>query len=148
MFKMEQFRPYTLPRRSCRARLKGAIMANRNWNRAQNLEKEVKSLFVDVAIGASGAPTLTRGTGVASITRQSAGVYRITLQDAYIRLMHVDVKQLVAAAQDLVPQLVSESVSSSKQIDFRMVDSLAAEVDPASGSRLLIRIDLKNTSVI
>lgn len=121
-------------------------MANRNFNRAQNLEKEVKSLFVDVAIGASGAPTLTKGLGIASVARVSAGLYDITLQDKYIRLMQCSVSQLVAAAQGINPQLVSEDVDGTKVIRVRFIDSAEAETDPDSGSRLLIRIDLKNSS--
>lgn len=121
-------------------------MASRNFNRAQNLEKEVKSLFLDVSIGASGAPTLTKGLGIASITRDSAGVYIVTLQDKYVRLMHVDVKQLVASAEDLQFQLESEDVDGDKTIVFRCVDSTGTETDPSDGSRLLAKIDLKNST--
>ena len=121
-------------------------MANRNYNRKQALEKEVKELYLDVAIGASGAPTLTRGVGIASITRDSAGVYDITLQDAYMRLMSVQVTQLVAAAEDLNFQLESETVSTTKVIRVRCTTD-ATETDPSSGSRLLVQINLKNSSV-
>ena len=121
-------------------------MANRNFNRFQALEKDIKALYADVAIGASGAPTLTRGLGVASIVRDSAGVYVLTLQDAYNRLMSVDVKQLVAAAEDLQFQLEAEDVDGAKTVTFRCIDSAAAETDPSSGSRLLIKIDVRNTS--
>jgi len=121
-------------------------MANRNFNRAQNLEKEVKSLFADIAIGASGAPTLSKGLGIASVARVSAGLYDITLQDKYIRLMQCSVSQMVAAAQDINPQLVSEDVDGTKVIRVRFIDSSEAETDPDSGSRILVRIDLKNSS--
>lgn len=121
-------------------------MANRMYNRAQNLEKEVKSLFVDIAIGATGAPTLTRGRGVASVSRTSAGLYLITLEDKYNRLMHVDVKQIVSTAQDLTIQLKSEDVSNAKTIEVQCL-AAAIATDPSSGSRLLVRIDLKNTSI-
>lgn len=121
-------------------------MANRNFNRAQNLEKEVKSLFADIAIGASGAPTLSKGLGIASVARVSAGLYDITLQDKYIRLMQCSVSQMVAAAQDINPQLVSEDVDGTKVIRVRFIDSSEAATDPDSGSRILVRIDLKNSS--
>jgi hypothetical protein len=122
-------------------------MANRNYNRKQALEKEVKELYADVSIGASGAPTLVRGLGVASIARNSQGLYTITLQDKYNRLMHAHVAILSASAQDLDAQLQSEDVASAKTIVVRTQDAAAAVQDPASGSRLLIRIEVKNSSV-
>jgi hypothetical protein len=120
-------------------------MANRNFNRAQNLEKEVKTLFADVAIAASGAPTLTKGLGIASIVRDSAGEYTLTLDDKYTRLMHVSIIHLDADAQDLNWQLTAEDVSGAKTISFEGLTA-DAETDPADGSRLLIRVDLKNSS--
>lgn len=122
-------------------------MANRNFNRKQALDKEIKEIYLDVAIGASGAPTLSRGLGVASIARSSAGVYVITLQDAYMRLMAAQVSILSSTAQDLLPQLQAESVSVAKTITFRTQDATATAADPSSGSRLLIKLDLKNSSI-
>ena len=121
-------------------------MASRNFSRKQSLEKEVKEIYARVNIGATGAPTLQPGLGVASIARNAAGVYTLTLEDRYTRLMHIDIKQLVAAAQDLNFQLVAQAVSTNKTIQFRAVTD-AVETDPASGSVLYIKIDLKNTSV-
>lgn len=122
-------------------------MANRNFNRFQALEKEVKALYADVAIGATGAPTLTEGLGVASVVRDSAGVYIITLQDKYNRLMQVSAVQLAAAAEELTIQLEAEAVATSKTVTIRCIDAAAAETDPSNGSRLLIRIDVKNSTV-
>ena len=122
-------------------------MANRNYNRKQALEREVKEIYAEVAIAGSGAPTLTRGTGVASVTRDSAGVYVLTLQDKYTRLMHASVTQLVAAAQDLNTQLEAEDVASAKTVTFRCVEA-GVETDPDSGSVLYVSLQLKNSSVI
>lgn len=122
-------------------------MANRRFNRKQALEREVKELFADVAIGATGAPTLTTGLGVASVTRDSAGVYDITLEDKYNSLLHVSVIQLEATAEDLTFQVESEDVADTKvvRIQCKAADT---ETDPSDGSRLLIKLDLKNTSVV
>jgi len=123
-------------------------MANRNFNRFQALEKEVKSLYAEVAIGASGAPTLTKGLGIESISRTSTGLYVITLQDKYNRLMHANVSILSASAQDAVSQLQAETVASNRTITFRtQKGSDATVVDPTSGSVLHIKIDVKNSSV-
>jgi len=121
-------------------------MANRNYNRQQALEKEIKQLHLDVAIGAAGVATLTRGVGITSISRVSAGLYRITLQDKYVRLMDVHVTHLAVAAEDLTSQVKLETVGSTKLIEiFTLAGALAT--DPASGDRLLITLKLKNSSV-
>lgn len=119
-------------------------MANRNFNRAQALEKEVKSLFAEVAIGASGAPTITKALGISSISRTGAGDYKITLDDKFVRLMHLSVTELNSSAQDLNFQLKSQAVSSTKEIEFFSLTG-GTETDPASGSSLFIKIDLKNS---
>jgi len=105
----------------------------------------------NVAIAASSGtpatqPTLVRGLGVASVTRSSAGLYVITLQDKYMRLMQADVSIQSSAAIDLRPQLVSENVSSAKTVVFRtIVGSVATD----SGAAITVRVflNLKNSSV-
>ena len=123
-------------------------MANRNFNRYQALEKEVKVIYAEVAIGASGAPTLSSaGLGVASVSRNSAGDYDFVLEDKYTRLMHFGVTQEAASAEDLTFQVKSEDVAgSTKTINF-VCKAAAVETDPSSGSKLFIRIELKNSSV-
>ncbi len=128
-------------------------MANRSYNRVQALVKEVKHLYAYVSIGSSGAPTLNanKSLGVASISRDSAGVYIVTLQDKYKALLNVDVMQLKATAEDLNFQVESEAVATTKRIQFQCKaydgDGVVAETDPSSGSVLLIKIDVKNSSV-
>lgn len=120
-------------------------MASRNFNRKQALEKEVKSLYADIAIGASGAPTVTKALGITSVVRNGAGDYTLTLDDKYVRLMHVDIKQLAASAEDLTFQLAAEDVASAKTVQF-LCKAAAVATDPSNGSRLLIKIDLKNST--
>jgi hypothetical protein len=121
-------------------------MANRNFSRMQALEKEVKELSLDVAIGAAGAPTLTEGLGVTSISRVSAGLYRITLNDKWSRLMDVHVVHLAATAEDLTAQVKLETVTTTKLVEvFTKVAAVAT--DPANGDRLLITLKLKNSSI-
>lgn len=121
-------------------------MANRNYNRLQALEKEIKDIHLDVAIGGTGAPTLTRGKGVASIARVSAGLYRITLSDTYNRLMDAHVVHLAAAVEDVTVQLKLETVATTKLVEFFTLTGGVA-TDPASGDRLLITLKLKNSSI-
>jgi len=111
----------------------------------QALEKEVKSLYLQVAIGSSGAPTLTKGLGSASIARNSAGNYTITLQDKYTRLMSASITQLNSSAEDITIQLLAQSVDSAKTVQF-VCKTGATATDPSSGSVLYIRLDLKNST--
>jgi hypothetical protein len=122
-------------------------MANRNFNRLQSLDKEVKHLHAQVAIGASGAPTLSADSvGIQSITRDTAGVYDIVLQDQYVRLLGANVMQLVASPQHLGFQLEAQSVdASTRTVKLRCV-TVATETDPASGSILYIQLVLKNST--
>ncbi len=122
-------------------------MADRNFNSKQALEKMVKELYANVSIGSSGAPTLNLSPGIASITRNSAGDYSVVLQDSYASLKMVEVSQIVASAQDLHFQLVSETVASTKIVRFVCLTG-ATPTDPASGSKLLIKFDVKNTTVL
>ena len=123
-------------------------MANRNFHRVQSLAREVKSVYANVSIGASGAPTLNvnASVGVASVSRDSAGVYIFTLDDKYNSLLHVNIIQVEATAEDLTFQVESEAVASTKVITIQC-KAAAVETDPSDGSVLLVKIDLKNTSV-
>lgn len=121
-------------------------MANRNYNRRQALDKEVKDIYLQVSIGASGAPTLNRPLGVSSIVRNSAGLYTITLQDKYMSLRAVQIVQQAALAEDLTFQVTAEDVDGAKTIQF-MAHAAAVATDPSSGSTLYIALQLKNSSV-
>lgn len=125
-------------------------MANKNFNRYQAYEKEVKALYAEVAIGASGAPTLTSGLGITSIVRDSAGKYTVTLDSKYTRLMAFHATLQSATVADLNIQQVSSDVNGAKTVVFHCVavdgDGAPAATDPASGNKLFLKFELKNTS--
>ncbi len=122
-------------------------MANRNFNRRQSLEKEVKDLYLKVSIGATGAPTISSGYGIASIARNAAGDYTITLSDKYASLKHFEVTHLSSSAQDLNFQLHSEDVASAKTIRFLCLTGATA-TEVASGKVLFVKIEVKNTNLV
>lgn len=122
-------------------------MANRTFNRKQALEKEVKELYANVAIGSSGAPTLTTGYGIASVIRVSQGLYRFTLSDQYASLKHVEAIILESTARDHTFQIKLETVASTKLVEL-FVLTAGSVADPASGAKLLVKFDLKNTTVV
>lgn len=123
-------------------------MANRTFNDTQALEKEVKSLFAKVSIGASGAPTLIQpgSLGIASVSRVSAGLYRFTLVDAFPSLLAVIPLHLSATAEDLNFQVKLETVSTTKLIEVFTLTGATA-TDPASGDVLMFEFKFKNTTV-
>ncbi len=122
-------------------------MANR-WFEPNicNAEKGLVKLQIKVTIGAVGAPTLTKGNFIASIARTAAGLYTITLEDKYVDLLGFSCVQMIAAAQDLTFDVVSEAVDSAKTINIRC-KAAAVDTDPSSGSVLFIELTLKNSSV-
>jgi hypothetical protein len=120
-------------------------MASRNFNRFQALEKEVKSLYAEVSIAGSGAPTIVKALGVTSVVRNSAGNYTVTLNDQYVRLMHVSVIQL-GASQDLTFQLASQAVNSSSKDFVVLCKAANVATDPTNGTSLYIKIDCKNST--
>lgn len=121
-------------------------MANRTFNDAQALEKEIKTLFVKIEIGASGAPTLVKGLGTSTVTRTSAGLYEVTLEDAYPFFMGFEGTLLKSSAEDLTFQLTSETILTNKKFSF-MTKAAAVATDPSSGSVVYLTLHMKNTSV-
>lgn len=114
-------------------------MADRNFYRKQSLQREVKQLFAKISIGATGAPTLVSGEasqGVASVARNSAGNYTLTLQDKYAALLNAQVSLLGASHQGLVPQIIAEDVDGAKTLQFEFASgaepALAAEQEISS----------------
>lgn len=82
----------------------------------------------------------------ASVARTAAGTYTITLADAYPSLLSCNLTVLAATAVDLVPQIVSASVASSKTIVFKLL-AAAVATDPSAACEVHVHIVLKNASV-
>lgn len=128
-------------------------MANRYFDQfALSLEKQKVLLFSKATIGAAGAPTLdaANSKGIASMVRNSAGNYTITLQDTYNRLLGAHIVLIVGSGTPAAPLsfIVSEAVATTKAIvvQFTAVDGTTA-TDPASGEQVRISLQLKNSSV-
>lgn len=131
-------------------------MANRRWEQFQlSLEKAVVNLYGSVAIGATGAPTLsaTKSKGIASIARNSAGKYTITLSDVYQRLMAFDYCLVAAAgapasSSNVGPIIRADnSNSATPTIVIEFLDGTGAAIEVASGVTLLFNFALKNSVV-
>jgi len=146
-------------------------MANRRFEQFQyTLEKKVVTLYMNVAIGASGAPTLTasltvngltRGLnkGILSMVRNSAGKYTISYgspstatqaaqPDLYYALLDFGVTFLSGASAPAAAEfnvVADNSSTGSVQIQFR--NNSGTATDPANGEVLLMAITLSNSGV-
>lgn len=67
-------------------------MANRNFpsNKLYNFHVMPCSVDMQIAIGSSGAPTLSSAPGVSAVTRLAPGIYQIQLQDNYYSMQGMD----------------------------------------------------------
>lgn len=109
-----------------------------------------------VAIGGTGAVGTVTGNGIASIARDSQGIYTITLDDAYNRL--VDFSAVVVAASagtasnvgavaiDRDPQSSSLGVPA-KKLGIQTLDFAGAKVDPQSGCVIIFSMLLRNSAI-
>lgn len=125
-------------------------MANRMFNQFQGaLEKNVVDLFAEVSFGAAGAPTLVRGKGIASIAVGATGVYTVTLQDTYQRVLSSSAlwKQATAPAAPVVHLAADDSANATPTLTLN-TRSGATLTAPASGDTLLLSIRLSNSSAL
>lgn len=122
-------------------------MANRNFNRKQALEKEIKEIYALLTFGSSGAVTLTSGVGVSSVVKNATGDYTITLQDKYNSLKFLEGILLKSVAEDIRIQLYANNVASTGAVSFYTLTGAVA-TNPSSGATMYIKFELKNSSVI
>lgn len=111
-------------------------------------ERDVVELFLKMSIGASGAPTIVNGKGIASVVRNSAGNYSVTLQDTYNLLLGADPVILSGASAPAAPDMniQSETVASTKIVRVQFRDIAGAAADPASGEVISLRLTMRNAS--
>ena len=123
-------------------------MANRLFNQFSfGLEKMRVSLFCEVDTSGSGVPSLVSDAskGVASVVKLAGtGVYRLTLQDQYNRLLmvqHINLGSSTAIAMEIAAQSMA-----NKTIDVRFLDAAGAAVNLGNGEQHLISIVLRNST--
>lgn len=132
-------------------------MANRNFfGNSYSLEVDHVTLWAEINVGASGAVSSSSGLGIASVTKEStAGQYTIALSDSYNKLLHAQIMLLDdtdsnPATVAIIGRVLSEDVASSSApkivIQGVALDDGAA-ANFASGAKLLVKIELRNSSV-
>lgn len=124
-------------------------MANRDFKDVQSNYREVKEIHLRVAIGAAGAPTIDSfGASFASIARNSAGDYTITMTEKYSGFLNGVVTYADTTNTDLVV-MWDDIDDTNGEYGFRLIgaDGTPAPEDPANGSTLYITLWLRNSSV-
>lgn len=122
--------------------------ANKTFKKALAYEQVSVRLYAEIAIGATGAPTITKAAGITSISRTSAGLYVLTLDSSYNRLLaFLGNIQDATGIEDLYVRLKSNDVAGAKTITFTTLTTTTA-TDPASGDSLFLEIVLKNSSIL
>lgn len=121
-------------------------MGKLTYHDIQSRERGVKIIEGAFDVGAVGAPTLKKpGFGFASIVRNGAGDYTVTLEEKFVGLVAADFLQLAAAGEDLTFQLLAEDVANGT---FRLGCKAAAVLtDPSNGSTIYMSLRVKDTSV-
>lgn len=127
-------------------------MANRQFTQfSYQMEKAVVNLFAQVAIGASGAPTMNaaKSKGVKSIARNGAGDYTLTLQDSYYALLGFDLSFVVATVPASPNVSIKTDSVTSVPGSIRFICSTGGvATDPASGEIMKICVRLSNSGAI
>ena len=135
-------------------------MANRNFNRVQALDKEIKIIQGQFTISAGdGTPTLvtTKSAGVKSVSQTGTGDYAITLgtpggdADIYPHffngLFSYQDSTAHGGAVGFHFQIKSSTVNSDGVLNFFTLDKDGAVADPPSGSTIHVTLILKNSNV-
>ena len=132
-------------------------MANRAfYQTCDSLNERLTMIQGTVAIGSAGAVGALTGSGVASVSLTSTGLYKITLSDAYNRLLMLSAvvvagtpgtaSNVGAVAIDKDPQSSTDGVKA-KVLNIQTLDFAGAKVDPQSGCVLMFQLWLRNSSI-
>jgi hypothetical protein len=122
-------------------------MANRLFNQFSfGLEKMRVSLFMRMTIGLTGAPTLIadESKGIESVSRIGVGLYRITLQDAYVKLLMMS--ELRKLSSNATQMLISVENVNNKIIEVAFVNTAGAQVELGNGEEVRMSIVLRNST--
>lgn len=130
-------------------------MADRSFHPWKGgLEIDPVVLWGTITIGATGAVSSSSGKGIASVVRDSAGKYTITLSDRYNAFLWGSANVLNSTLSDpttvgIYANLFSEAVNNATPtvvIQFVALDDGAA-ADPANGAVVYFKLEMRNSSV-
>jgi hypothetical protein len=129
-------------------------MANHITTNVQTVENRPVLIAGSFQMTNANAITSVVGAGVSGITRDSAGVYIITLLETYQSLIAATVTPLVAAATALSGQVEAEAVATAgtRTVTIRLVNDSATETDITdtttdSTAKVSFMLFLKNSTI-
>ena len=126
-------------------------MADRLLNQfGVTFEKAVVTIYGDVTIGATGAPTLTvaKSKGIKSIVRNSAGDYTVQFQDKYAKFFGFwvgAIKATAPAAPTVGIKAINMQAAGGATVEFVLFAGAVA-TDPASGEELFLEANFGNSA--
>lgn len=126
-------------------------MANRNFDMVQGLGKGVKVISGSFAPNGSSAVSAASNKGKGwSVARTSAGLFTLTLQDAYVALLGAHAQLQLTTADDKYCQIGVVDVVSAKTVQIRVWDvsgAAVADVSAAAGNRINFILWLSNSTL-
>jgi len=120
-------------------------MASRIFGPLQALDKEIKILSGLVSIHTDASilsQTLLGGT----FSKTGTGEYTLTLQDTYPELLACLVSVEAAVAVDLVAQVKSQTVSTTKLVVINL-NTAATPTNPSAACKIHVTLVLKNSTI-
>lgn len=124
-------------------------MADITVYNAKSVRNEVITVYAGITIGGTGAPTLVAADsyGVTSIARTGAGLYTLVLRDAYNAIQFADGAFFADnPAEDInITFDLNGSSATTKNILFATLTGATA-TDPSSGSKVYIKLDMRNST--
>lgn len=127
-------------------------MANRSFRQLEGgLDTGVVVLAGSFAPNGSSAVSSASNLGHGwSVARTSAGLFTITLEDAYVSLLSATATLQLATADDKLAQIGSCDVVSAKTVQIRIwdiSDAAVADVAANANNRVNFVLCLKNSTV-
>ncbi len=126
-------------------------MANKRKFKTWALQRELVTMTAEIAIGATGAPTLnTSGSpGFASVARAAAGDYNVVMSDPYNEIVWFDAKVLDPASEDIVCQLAVRDADAAAGGTFSFFCNTGATATEVSdGATLQLLVIFRNVKAL
>jgi hypothetical protein len=131
-------------------------MANRDYKLFRSLDRACVTLYLQAAIGATGAPTLSvaNSVGIKSIVRNGVGDYTVTfgdsstggLTDNYNNLRDFRGFLVDATGRDFTFQVFTDGATSGTIRFICLTAAVTTELP--NGTTLKLAFTLKNSSVV
>lgn len=123
-------------------------MADKIFYDVQARNQGVKILTFSFKPADTSAPTGLAGRGVASVVRDDAGDFTVTLEDAYPALLSGHLTLGLNADTDLVASFGAIDVVTAKTVKIRLLtDATPTDLAANANNIVFVTLFLRNTSV-